>query len=104
MVRNRLAELHIRTGFEETENTESENQPLKKQFKKHEEEFLNKVGTIWFPSSVLAHQRTKDEKYFVALQIFQPMIAQLSDVDCLTVLLLVERHVLNVLSIGSAKD
>ena len=63
MVRNRLAELHKRTGFEETENTESENQPLKKQFKKHEEEFLNKVGTIWFPSSVsgaLAHKSMRN--------------------------------------------
>jgi len=46
MVRNRLAELHKRTGFEETENIESENQPLKKQFKKHEEEFLNKLQGI----------------------------------------------------------
>ena len=59
MVRNRLAELHKRTGFEETENIESENQPLKKQFKKHEEEFLNKVGTIWFPTIVLAHWPNK---------------------------------------------
>lgn len=46
MVRNRLAELHQRTGFEETEITESENQPLKKQSKKHEEEFLNKLQGI----------------------------------------------------------
>jgi len=46
MVRNRLAELHQRTGFEETEITESEDQPLKKQFKKHEEEFLNKLQGI----------------------------------------------------------
>jgi len=46
MVRNRLAELHKRTGFEETEITESENQPLKKQFKQHEEEFLNKLQGI----------------------------------------------------------
>ena len=59
MVRNRLAELHKRTGFEEKEITESENQPLKKQFKQHEEEFLNKVGTIWFLSSFLAHRCTK---------------------------------------------
>ena len=59
MVRNRLAELHQRTGFEETEITESENQPLKKQSKKHEEEFLNKVRTIWFSTSVLGHWRTK---------------------------------------------
>ena len=55
MVRNRLAELHQRTGFEETEITESENQPLQKQSKKHEEEFLNKVGTIWFPTTVSVH-------------------------------------------------
>jgi len=46
MVRNRLAELHKRTGFEETEIIESENQPLKKQFKQHEEEFLNKLQGI----------------------------------------------------------
>ena len=46
MVRNRLAELQQRTGFEETEITESETQPLKKQSKKHEEKFLNTVGSI----------------------------------------------------------
>ena len=55
MVRNRLAELHKRTGFEETENIESENQPLKKQPKKHEEEFLNKVGPFGFLLAFLAH-------------------------------------------------
>ena len=59
MVRNRLAELHKRTGFEETEITESEKQPLTKQFKKHEEEFLNKVRTICFTFSIVAGRCTK---------------------------------------------